>query len=125
MNIIRVEANENGARPPIQSWDRPELPNGYIAVPDGVDASAMQTHGGFVDLTMDEGGALTAITGNDEKYQVYLDNLPPEPEEPEDTAGLSPGCYCYDVRLVGPGGETVDTIVPRSEFRVEEAVGDV
>ena len=45
--------------------------------------------------------------------------------QPEDTAGLSPGCYCYDVRLVGPGGETVDTIVPRSEFRVEEAVGDV
>ena len=43
----------------------------------------MQTHMGFVDLTIKD-GTLTAITGNEEAYQAYLDSLPPE-TEPEPT----------------------------------------
>ena len=78
MNIIKLEPSATGYRPPIQSWDGYGIPEGYIEVPDGVDTSAMQTHMGFVDLTIDEDGVLTAITGNDEKHQAYLDSLPPE-----------------------------------------------
>lgn len=84
MNIIKLDPSATGARPPIQSWNGYGIPDGYIEVPDSVDTSAMQTHMGFVDLTIDEDGVLTAITGNDEKHQAYLDSLPPE-TEPEPT----------------------------------------
>lgn len=81
MNIIKLDPSATGYRPPIQSWSGP-VPNGYIEVPDTVDTSAMQTHMGFVDLTI-ENGALTAITGNDAAYQAYVSSLPPEtPPEP-------------------------------------------
>lgn len=78
MNIIKLEPSATGSRPPIQSWNGYGIPDGYIEVPDGVDTSAMQTHMGFVDLTIDDGGALTGITGNDAAYQAYVSNLPPE-----------------------------------------------
>lgn len=82
MNIIKLEPSATGYRPPIQSWSGYGIPEGYVEVPDIVDTSAMQTHMGFVDLTI-EGGVLTAITGNEEAYQAYLDSLPPEtPPEP-------------------------------------------
>lgn len=77
MNIIKLEPSATGSRPPIQSWDGYGIPEGYIEVPDGVDTSAMQTHMGFVDLTIKD-GTLTAITGNEEAYQAYLATLPPE-----------------------------------------------
>lgn len=77
MDIIKLSSSDDGFRPPVQSWAG-TAPDGYIEVPDGVDTSAMQTHMGFVDLTIDDDGVLTAITGNDEKHQAYLDSLPPE-----------------------------------------------
>ena len=82
MKIIKIEASATGYRSAVQEdWKYP-VPEGYIEVPDSVDTSAMQTHMGFVDLTI-EGGVLTAITGNEEAYQAYLDSLPPEtPPEP-------------------------------------------
>lgn len=83
MNIIRSQPNYNGSRPPIQTWNGRNIPDGYIEVPAGVDTSAMQTHMGFVDLTLED-GKLTAITGNEEAYQAYLAALPPE-TEPEPT----------------------------------------
>lgn len=90
MNIIKLKPSSTGSRPPVQSWDGYGIPEGYIEVPDDVDTSAMQTHMGFVDLTVDEDGVLTAITGNDEKHQAYLDSLPPETEpEPTDTDVLN------------------------------------
>lgn len=81
MNIIQSEPNPRGSRPPIQTWSGPVPPAGYIEVPAGVDTSAMQTHAGFVDLTV-EGGVVTDITGDDAAYQAYLESLPPEVPEP-------------------------------------------
>lgn len=98
MNIIKLEPNATGYRPPIQSWDGYVIPDGYIEVPGSVDASAMQTHMGFVDLTLDENGVLTAITGNDEKHQAYLDSLPPEPV-PEPTEAQILGREITDLQL--------------------------
>lgn len=83
MNIIQLTATEAGYRPPIQPWDGATPPSGYAAVSTDCDTSAMQTHKGHVDLTI-EGGVVVGITGNDEAYQAYLDSLPP-PVEPEPT----------------------------------------
>ncbi|MEQ2617538.1 hypothetical protein AAAT94_10220, partial [Intestinimonas aquisgranensis] len=80
MDIIKLEASENGYRPAIQSDWVGEIPPGYIEVPEGTDTSAMQEYGGFIELTIDEDGTLTAITGNKEAYQAYMDSRPPEPE---------------------------------------------
>ena len=82
MNIIKIEPNATGSRPPIQEDWEYQIPDGYIEVPDTVDTSAMQTHMGFVDLAIED-GVLTGITGNDELYQAYLDSFPPEtPPDP-------------------------------------------
>lgn len=81
MNIIQLEPNPSGSRPPIQTWSGPVPPAGYIEIPAGVDTSAMQTHMGFVTLTV-EGGVVTAITGDDAAHQAYLESLPPEVPEP-------------------------------------------
>ena len=83
MNIIKLSTSETGSRPPIQSWNGATPPSGYAAIAPDCDTSAMQTHCGHVDLTIED-GVVTAITGNDEAYQAYLDALPP-PVEPEPT----------------------------------------
>ena len=75
MNIIKLEPSATGYRPPIQSWNGYGIPDGYIEVPEGVNTSAMQTHMGFVDLTIED-GVLTAIVGNDEAYQAYASTIP-------------------------------------------------
>lgn len=97
MRIIRLELSATGCRPPIQNWSG-HVPTGYIEVPDTVDTSAMQTHMGFVDLTIDEDGVLTAITGNDAAYQAYLASLPPEPV-PEPTEAQILGREITELQL--------------------------
>lgn len=79
MNIIQLNPSITGSRPPIQSWSGATPPSGYAAVAPECDTSAMQTHKGHVDLTID-GGVVTAITGNDEAYQAYLTSVAPDPE---------------------------------------------
>lgn len=80
MNIIKIEASNTGYRPPIQLWDGYGIPEGYVEVPDTVDASAMQTHCGFVTLVQDEDENLTQIIGHDENYQAYLETIKPDAE---------------------------------------------
>lgn len=77
MNILRITASETGYRSPIQSWSGATPPSGYAAVAPDCDTRAMQTHAGFVDLTI-EGGVVTVITGNDEAYQAYLEGIAPD-----------------------------------------------
>lgn len=98
MDIIKLEASENGYRPAIQSDWVGEIPPGYIEVPEGTDTSAMQEYGGFVELNIDEDGILTDITGNKEAYQAYLDSLPPEPV-PEPTEAQILGREITDLQL--------------------------
>ena len=83
MDIIKIDATARGYRPPIQSWRGATSPTGYAAVAPDCDTSAMQTHKGHVDLTIED-GVVVGITGNDEAYQAYLESLPP-PVEPEPT----------------------------------------
>lgn len=82
MNIIQINANENGGRPPMQNWNG-EPPAGYALVPDTLDASVFGDFMGFVTLELD-GGIVTAMTGNQEALDAYKASLP-EPVEPPPT----------------------------------------
>ena len=82
MNIIQINANENGGRPPMQSWNGAP-PAGYALVPDTLDTSAFYDFMGFVTLELD-GGTVTAMTGNQEALDAYKASLP-EPVEPPPT----------------------------------------
>ncbi|OUN08338.1 hypothetical protein B5G43_02870 [Flavonifractor sp. An92] len=79
MNIIQLNPSITGSRPPIQSWPGSAPPSGYAAVAPDCDTSAMQTHNGHVDLTI-ENGVVAAIIGNDEAYQAYLASVAPDIE---------------------------------------------
>ena len=82
MNIIQINANENGGRPPMQSWNSAP-PAGYALVPDTLDTSAFYEFMGFVTLELD-GGTVMAMTGNQEALDAYKASLP-EPVEPPPT----------------------------------------
>lgn len=82
MNIIQINANENGGRPPLQSWNGAP-PAGYALVPDSLDTSVFYNFMGFVTLELD-GSTVTAMTGNQEALDAYKASLP-EPVEPPPT----------------------------------------
>ena len=82
MNIIQINANENGGRPPMQSLHGAP-PAGYALVPDTLDTSVFYNFMGFVTLELD-GSTVTAMTGNQEALDAYKASLP-EPVEPEPT----------------------------------------
>ena len=82
MNIIQINANENGGRPPMQSWNGAP-PAGYALVPDTLDTSAFYDCMGFVTLELD-GSTVTAMTGNQEALDAYKASLP-EPVKPPPT----------------------------------------
>lgn len=82
MNIIQINTNENGGRPPMQSWHGAP-PAGYALVPDTLDTSVFYNFMGFVTLELD-GSTVTAMTGNQEALDAYKASLP-EPVEPPPT----------------------------------------
>lgn len=82
MNIIRINANENGGRPPMQNWNGTP-PTGYALVPDTLDVSVFYECMGFVTLELD-GSTVTAMTGNQEALDAYKASLP-EPVDPQPT----------------------------------------
>lgn len=82
MNIIQINANENGGRPPMQSWHGAP-PAGYALVPDALDTSVFYNFMGFVTLELD-GRTVTSMTGNQEALDAYKASLP-EPVEPPPT----------------------------------------
>ena len=88
MKIIKLEAGQNGARPPLQDWEYATPPEGYAICPDELsDVFYSTTPAGFVTLTVD-GNIVTDMDVNQEALDAYLSALPePEPEpDPEPTA---------------------------------------
>ena len=83
MNIIQITANENGAYPPMQSWDSPTPPDGYALVPDTVGTESFYSDNGFVVLTI-EGDTVTAMEPTMNAWEAWKASLPP-PVEPEPT----------------------------------------
>ena len=82
MYIILRKPYENGARPPVQTWDYPTLPDGYAWCPDAFYETFYSTSpAGFVHITI-EGDTVTAMEVNYEAYEAYVAANPPgEPVE--------------------------------------------
>ena len=80
MFIIRIEANANGSRPPMQSWNSATAPEGFALVTDAQkDVFYSTTPAGFVNITVkEENGAkvVDTIEVNQEALDAYKATLP-------------------------------------------------
>ena len=80
MFIIRIEANANGSRPPMQSWSGATPPEGFALVTDAQkDVFYSTTPAGFVNITVkEENGAkiVGTIEVNQEALDAYKATLP-------------------------------------------------
>ena len=80
MFIIRIEANANGSRPPMQSWNSDIAPEGFALVTDAQkDVFYSTTPAGFVNITVkEENGAkiVDMIEVNQEVLDAYKATLP-------------------------------------------------
>ena len=86
MFIIRIEANANGSRPPVQSWNSATAPEGFALATDGQkDVFYSTTPAGFVNITVkEENGAkgVDTIEVNQEASDAFKATLP----DPADSA---------------------------------------
>ena len=81
MYIIERNANADGGRAPLQTWDW-ALPEGYAWCPDAFfDVYYSTNPAGFVDMTV-EGDTVTAMEVNWDAYHAYVAAHPvaPDPE---------------------------------------------
>ena len=80
MFIIRIEANPNGSRPPMQSWNSATAPEGFALVTDAQkDVFYSTTPAGFVNITVkEENGTrvVDTIEVNQEALDAYKATLP-------------------------------------------------
>ena len=86
MFIIRIEANANGSRPPMQSWNGATPPEGFALVTDAQkDVFYSTTPAGFVNITVkEENGTkvVDTIEVNQEALDAFKSTLP----DPVDSA---------------------------------------
>ena len=80
MFIIRIEANANGSRPPMQSWNGATVPEGFALATDAQNDVFYSTiPAGFVNITVkEENGAkvVDTIEVNQEALDAYKATLP-------------------------------------------------
>ena len=80
MFIIRIEANANGSRPPVQSWNSATAPEGFALVTDAQkDVFYSTTPAGFVNITVKEengGKVVDTIEVNQEALDAFKATLP-------------------------------------------------
>lgn len=80
MKIIKIIANANGSRPPMQSWNKATAPEGFALVTDAQkDVFYSTTPAGFVNITVkEENGAkvVDTIEVNQEALDAYKATLP-------------------------------------------------
>ena len=80
MFIIRIEANANGSRPPVQSWNNDTAPEGFALATDAQkDVFYSTAPAGFVNITVkEENGAkvVDTIEVNQEALDAFKATLP-------------------------------------------------
>ena len=80
MFIIKIEANANGSRPPMQSWNSDTSPEGFALATDAQkDVFYSTTPAGFVNITVkEENGTriIDTIEVNQEALDAYKATLP-------------------------------------------------
>ena len=78
--IIRIEANSNGSRPPVQSWSGAAPPDGFAFLTDAQkDAFYSTVPAGFVNITVEEREGIKYIASievNQEALDAYRAILP-------------------------------------------------
>lgn len=82
MYIIKKIADENGSRPPLQTWSTPKIPEGYAVCPDEFhEVFYSTTPAGFVKITIEE-NVVMAMEVNQDALDAYLASMPePEPRQ--------------------------------------------
>lgn len=99
MRIIKSAPNESGAYPAIRTWAWDAIPDGWLHVSDDCNDGAMQTHAGFVTLTV-VNNVVAAITGDDAAYHAWKDSLPePAPTDPDPDADRDALLVDHEYRL--------------------------
>lgn len=92
MFIIRIEANANGSRPPMQSWSNATAPEGFaLATDTQKDVFYSTTPAGFVSITVkEENGAkvVDTIEVNQEALDAFKATLP-DPTDSAKTAKIA------------------------------------
>lgn len=79
MYIIKMEASENGGRPPLQSWTGRKAPEGFALCPDEFfDIFYSTSPAGFVDISV-ENGTVVNMEINQTAVDAYI-KANPEPE---------------------------------------------
>lgn len=80
MFIIQIQANPNGSRPPLQSWNGANLPDGYAFLTDEQkDIFYSTTPAGFVNITIEEQADIkyvSYIEVNQEALDAFKATLP-------------------------------------------------
>ena len=86
MFIIKIEANANGSRPPMQSWNSDTAPEGFALVTDAQkDVFYSTTPAGFVNITVKEENGVKVVDTievNQEALDAFKATLP----DPADSA---------------------------------------
>ena len=86
MLIIQIQANPSGSRPPLQSWDDVNLPEGYAFLTnEQKDIFYSTTPAGFVNITIEEQDGIKYVRHievNQEALDAYKATLP----DPADSA---------------------------------------
>lgn len=90
MYIIQIKPSESGARPPLQSWDSSNQPEGYaFCTEEQKDVFYSSTPGGFVDVKfkkVDGYQVVDTIEVNQAAVDKWIEEHPILPElDPEPT----------------------------------------
>lgn len=85
--IIKISANENGSRPPLQDWNYEILPNGYAWCPDEfVSVFYSTSPAGFVNISTD-GEFVVDMSVNETALNEYISLVDDMGEDGEVTSG--------------------------------------
>ena len=101
MFIIRIEANANGSRPPMQSWNSNTAPEGFALVTDAQkDVFYSTTPAGFVNITVKEENSakvVDTIEVNQEALDAFKATLPDPTDsiKAEKIAEIKKNCEDY------------------------------
>ena len=80
MFIIQIQANPSGSRPPLQSWNSANLPDGYAFLTDEQkDIFYSTTPAGFVNITIEEQEGIKYVSHievNQEALDAFKATLP-------------------------------------------------
>ena len=83
MNIIKINANENGSRPPLQHWNDTTIPDGYAICPDKFYSIFYLTSpAGFVDIEVED-DVVVAMKTNQKALENYFTSIPEDVMTPE------------------------------------------